>query len=380
MRTLECNKLHVHIGKKKKPELTSKKSAPPADNSKNSADRPLVKKDTKEKKAPLYEKLIPNEVEFSKLQVNTFSGLVERKKGNDISWDDVEMYGNFNDDTINMTLVGGQLKVPLEILPKWTIINAEVIVNEDTYEVKNVNLSLEKGGSAVLSGGGDIEGGNISAVADLKAIPIESLIENSEHAEIKGFINGEVKVVSENDETVTKGTLTLNEGALTVPKIANPVLRFLEINDGNEIQLDQCTADITHIDDLTIFENLDISVARTYKVRGNARLDDDTYTLRCHLGISPELHVRLPDNLAAKYEQKGSFYWISINESGNKDDIAIDLSKKAASALAASFLGDSDVFDKIGDALGEEVKDFLNGEKGEKLKKEGLKALENLFR
>ena len=380
MDTLECDKLHLQIGRKQNDKkLDAVKSEDERTSSEVASTGENVS--SEEKEGRFYDRLIPNEVEFNKLKVGRFSGVVERKGDGHVSWENVEMTGKIKSETLSMALSGGTLRVPLKVLPEWDLIKARVIANTETYEVKDAKFVLPQGGFANLNGGGEINGGDVSATAELRDIPVNSLFENpTKHAELMGLLNGEIKVVSEGNETITRGKVIMNEGVLTVPKLAKPILQFIEIHDGNAIKLDQCTADITHVNDRTILENVKIGVGQAYQIKGRIQLDDDKYMVQCHLGVSYDLFQRLPDNLAAKYQQKGSLYWIPVNQIGERDDLAMDLAKKAVAELGTSILGDIKIIDKIGDLLGEDAKEFLEGEEGKELKEKGLKALENLFR
>jgi len=390
MRSLECEDLRVHILRKKKNavQVTKKKpESPIKPTSKQNKPEPTTdkaianKKPKEKKKSPaFYKRFIPTELEFGRLKVNNFSGLVEGKK-RPVQWSGVALDGDFKGDMLKLDLTGGALEVPSKILSKWEINKATVIATEDTYEVKDGSFQLKEGGSALLNGNGAISGGDLALTAQLKNVPLSSILKKqSKNAAFTGLVDGDIKVVTQNKDTVTKGTIVLNQGVLSLPSIAKPLLKFIQLDGGSDLKLDQCSSDVTHIDDKTILENLILSVGNKYRVRGNANLNGDRYSIRCRLGIAPDVHSRLPSGLQKQYTQQGSYFWIPVTQSGDKDDLAEDLGKKALVALTSSYLGESKIIDTIEKTLGGDISELLESEEGEKLKKKGLDALKKLFR
>ena len=226
-----------------------------------------------------------------------------------------------------------------------------------------------------------MSGGDLSVEMELRDVPLESLLKKqNKYVGLSGIIDGDLKAVTEDKETLTHGLLTLHEGVVELPSVAKHLLQYIALDKDNELKLDQCSAEITHVDDTTVLENLNLSVGNAYKLVGLARLDDDDYTLQCHLGLSAKALSLLPASLQSTYTEQGDHYWIPINMTGHKDDLAKDLGTRAATSLGVALVTDPGLLDKVDKLFGSSVSDLLKGEKGEKLKEKGLKALEKLFR
>ena len=399
MERMDCNQLHVHI--RRRPRSLARKNAPSSiiiDRPSSQPPRVQAARPAPPQPTPsapshqpaqqeaFYKRWLPQEVAFDRIRVDQFSGLVERRK-DPVSWTGVSMEGEFQADTLRLDLRGGTLFLPTPILQEWTLSKATVIATEETYEVRKGAFRFPGGGEATLEGNGQMSGGDLSMTLDLHSVPVSSLLPTQhKNATLSGLVDGRVFAVSQDDETVTKGSITLNQGILELPSVMKHVLPYIALDGSSKLLLDQCSCNVINVADTTILENLQLSVGNAYKVHGLGRLDGDTYSIDCRLGVSAQVIDKFPKGLRQSFQLDGTHYWIPVSATGHKDQIAQDLGLKAVTALTASYLTDDNVIQKVDKALGTDILRYLGEDADEKLKKaeesikkKGLDLLKKLF-
>jgi len=374
MKNLECDRLTVEIGKAPKKEGSEKEKP---SNQQQVALKELPKKGGAEKKPTFYQRFIPNKLEFGSLRVGQFSGRVKGKK-EDVVWENVALQGDFQKETLELNLSGGSLQIPSEVLSQWQIINADVVADMTSYQLKNGRFSLGDGATAEIEGRGDYDGEALQVAVGLRSVPLYQVLEKqASFATIAGLVNGDLEASSTNGGTVTtQGQVWLEGGTVKLPSMVAPVLKAIELDGGSTLQLDTFSSDVTNTGKRTLLENLNVVVGNTYKVRGKAELNGKSCVVNCQLGVSSAVHGRLPAKLQAKYTQEGEFFWIPVNHQGMTDNLGKDLGRKAATSFGASMLGDANILKEVQ----EKVSEFIGGDsKGEVIEK-GIKSLKSLFK
>lgn len=379
LRTLECDKLSVSIRDEKKKSSNGKP--------KKGGDAKKVekKKDVGSNDSESFaEGLLPKEVEFSKIRVGEFLGSVKTKKDL-IKWDGVALNGAFKDNSLKLNIEGGNINIPLDLLPEWQLRKANVLVKEESYEVKNANFSRVSGGSAVIDGKGDFSGDHLEIKMDFKGLPVSSLVKKNKYAVLTGKVNGEVVVTNNGDDTITKGTINLSEGVISPPDSLNSLLKLIGQDFSGGIKVEKLEGDVTHIGDKTVVENLHLDAEQQFTVLGRIELNDEKYSMSCKFGIKEYLYKRLPEGMKKNFTEEDDYYFSPVNMAGNKDDFVKDITQKLLKESGKSLLGSSNLLDKAGDGIlnlinKKSASDDADKSDTEEVIDKGIDALKGLFR
>lgn len=399
MDKLVCDELTVSILRKKpKPPVSNseptKDKQPPLTEQlvETSPDTPAPPKETskapkKKPKShkPLFHKVLPNQVEFDKISVGKFSGEVERRKRN-IEWHDIGLDGSIKKQLLDLKLEGGSVKIPLKILADWNFDQGRISTTEDFFTIHEAHFTQPSGGKAKLSGNGDYSGDLLSLSLDLLGIPVSSLLSDETANQIlTGNISGTAKAFEQGGDTIVKGNLFLNDGVLTLPDILKPLTKLLGDESLNKIDLTRCVADVRHVGDNTILDNLFLEANEVFAVTGRVELLDDRYRGLCRFGLKESTYKKLPANLASSFSEHEGYYWIPVRLSGEKDDFVKDISLKLAKAIGGGLISKGSVLDKLGESVNHILNDDSElgkelNEKADELLNKGINALQKLFK
>lgn len=384
MKSIVCEDLTVHITRKKK-DLKKKKAEEAAQATWNPyPDEPEKEKKKKSKDRPLISGMVPDDFQFGRVAIKTCDGFVERKR-RDVSWDGVSLEGKISDNTLKARLGGGMVTVPLKILPNWKVNAVDLSINEDRFKIFSSDFTQEHGGTAKISGTGDLEGDHLDLEGEFDSIPISSLVDEPKFTTLQGRVNGSIKAINEGDDTLVKGKLFLSDGALILPPVLKPILGIIGEDQEKPIQLHRAVGDVKHIGDLTTIDNLYIESEGLFSVSGRVELINDFYRGAVQFGVSEKAYQKLPDAIKKQMSKDSSgFYRMPVRLEGKEEDFMSDLTLKLAKSMGSSFMKENDVLNSIertvievmgDDKILEPVKD-----KADDLIKKGINELEKLFK
>lgn len=278
--------------------------------------------------------LLPKRGEFGTLQADLFDF---RKDSLDAR--QIRLTATPSGSDWELTLESGELRLPNA--PTLSLVSAKAVVRNHALALRNSRFLVPGGGELTASGEWS-ESAGTDLRAQLKNVPLESILNPWWRTRLKGNLHGDLhfrKTATESAPQECSGTLELQSGRLESLPILTHLETFLGSSRLRSIPLKKASAKIHLTQDRKTFQNIDFDGDGLIRIQGTVVIEGDSLHGQLQLGLSPSLMEWLPAARSFLFkEQRDGYVWTPIELSGSLANPTENLSEKLLAASKDSVL------------------------------------------
>lgn len=276
---------------------------------------------------------LPRTAEVDYVKVDNFHGRLHEQ----LQWDHVGLQLSRESEDYLYQLTQGELVHQAMPQLQWVVRGVKGRLKKEEFFLNEGQFTGAGQSQLSLSGEGDYQGG-LNLAGQLQALPLSEVLKEDWQKRVKGALEMQFTVVRDEQMKI-EGTCEVLDGMLTALPILDKIADKTKVQNFRQIQFDTLTSEMTHVDGVTQFSNIQAISTGLLKATGEYTRDGKQSWGEFQVGIHESVMKRMPIGSKKVFsEQRDGHYWTSIKVSESDGVWKEDLSGRVLPAIAMALL------------------------------------------